>query len=393
MDDNHVMVNGNMMDKKLFKKAVKRMINERLKITLIGCGACGNGIVSEIEADVQALEGDKSNISFVGINTSTEDLAAVVLSHKIHINGSKGAACERENGVQDLAESIDGILEELKNYIVEDSIVFIVTSLGGGTGSAISPPLAAILLESGYRVGMVVVLPADNESLKIKDNARKTFNEIEEMKPQLGSIFILDNNAGAKQKINQTFAALFTGVLCISNKSQDGNMDLAEVEKCLTTPSFSIITKVSKKNGNTSNIADILNGSSNIFAERNDKVVSVIGISEAVSAEDSNIDMTELRKEIGTAPTEFHGYLSESEENVIILSGLTMPYARIDRMAESVDNGADIIQNAVKATTEVRTSKESDVFGKASAHALKKQDNGPKGISALEKLKAKRISK
>lgn len=393
MDDNNVMVNENVVDKKLFKKAAKRMINERLKITLIGCGACGNGVVSEIEADVQALEGNKSNISFVGINTSTEDLDSVVLSHKIHINGSKGAACERDNGVQELAESIDSILEELKKYIVEDSIIFIVTSLGGGTGSAISPPLAEILLESGYRVGMVVVLPADNESLKIKDNARKTFNEIEVMKPRLGSIFILDNNAGNKQAINQIFASLFTGVLCINNKSQDGNMDLAEIEACLTTPSFSIITKTNKINGSTAKIIEILNKSNNIFAKRDDKVVSVIGISEAVSAKDSNIDMEELRKEVGTAPTEFHGYLSESGENVVILSGLTMPYARIDSMGESVDKDADIIQNAVKATTEVRTSKESDVFAKASAEAVKKQDNRPKGISALEKLKAKRISK
>lgn len=393
MDENNVMVNGKTVDKKQFKKMIKRKINERLKITLIGCGACGNGIVSEIQADVQALEGDKSNISFVGINTSTEDLESVVLLHKIHINNSKGAACDRENGVQDLAESIDSILEELKEYIIEDSIVFIVTSLGGGTGSAISPPLAEILLESGYRVGMVVVLPADNESLKIKDNARKTFYEIEEMKPQLGSIFILDNNAGTKQKINQTFASLFTGVLCINNKSKDGNMDLAEIEACLTTPSFSIITKTNKIKGNTANIIGILNSSTNIFAKRDDKVVSVIGISEAASAKDSGIDMKDLRKEAGTAPTEFHGYLSESEENVIILSGLTMPYVRIDSMAESVDSGADIIQNAVKATTEIRTSKESDVFGKASAEALKKQDNRPKGISALEKLKAKRISK
>ena len=392
MNENNIIVNGSEMDEKRFKKTIKRMINERLRITLIGCGACGNGIVSEIEADVQALEGDKSNISFVGINTSMEDLASVALSHKIHISGSKGAACERENGVQELAESIDGIMEELKKYIVEDSIIFIVTSLGGGTGSAISPPLADILLESGYRVGMVAVLPADNESLKIKDNARKAFNEIEEMKPRLGSIFILDNKAGSRQAVNQTFASLFAGVLCISNKSQDGNMDLAEIEACLATPSFSIIAKVGRKKGNTADIAEILNGS-NIFAERNDKVVSVIGISEAVSAEESRIDMAELRKEMGTAPTEFHGYLSESGENVVILSGLTMPYARIDRMGESVDKDADIIQNAVKATTEVRISKESDVFAKATAEAVKKQDGRPKGISALEKLKAKRISK
>lgn len=373
----------------------KRSINDRLKITVIGCGACGNGICAEIQKDVFALEGNKSNVSFIGINTSTEDLATVDLDHKIHLNNSKGAACNRENGVQDLAESIEIILPELQNYIIEDSIVFIATSLGGGTGSAITPHLASILLGLGFRVGIIAVLPSDNESLKIKDNSRQTFNEIEGLKPQLGSIFILDNNSVDKQQINRTFASLFTSVMCINNKSQDGNMDLAEIEACLTTPSFSIITKVSRKNGNTAKIVEILNDNNNIFAKRDDKVVSVIGISEAVSAKESNIDMTGLRKEIGTAPTEFHGYLSVSEENVIILSGLTMPYGRVDTMAESVDSEADIIQNAMKATTQVRTANVSDVFRKPVIDTTMQTTNEPKmlGMAALADLKARRISK
>ena len=373
----------------------KRSINDRLKITVIGCGACGNGICAEIQKDVFALEGNKSNVSFIGINTSTEDLATVDLDHKIHLNNSKGAACNRENGVQDLAESIEIILPELQSYIIEDSIVFIATSLGGGTGSAITPHLASILLGLGFRVGIIVVLPSDNESLKIKDNSRQTFNEIEGLKPQLGSIFILDNNSADKQQINRTFASLFTSVMCINNKSQDGNMDLAEIEACLTTPSFSIITKVSRKNGNTAKIVEILNDNNNIFAKRDDKVVSVIGISEAVSAKESNIDMTGLRKEIGTAPTEFHGYLSASEENVIILSGLTMPYGRVDAMAESVDSEADIIQNAMKATTQVRTANVSDVFRKPVIDTTMQTTNEPKmlGMAALADLKARRISK
>ena len=373
---------------------MKKIVNERLKVTVIGCGACGNGITAEIEDKIRELGGDKSNTTFIGINTSTEDLASVNLSHKIHVNNSKGAACNRENSIQDLAESIDTILEELKSYIIEDSIVFIATSLGGGTGSAIAPMLAEILLDEGYTVGMIVVLPADSESLKIKDNARQAFYEIEELKPRMGSIFILDNNATDKITVNKVFASLFAGVMCINNKSQDGNMDLAEIEACLKTPSFSIITKTNKEKGTTANIVDILNRNNNIFAKREDKTVSVIGISEAVSAKESRIDMSELRKEIGVAPTEFHGYLSESGENVIILSGLVMPYTRVDAMTESIQKEADIIKNSMKATTEVRTAKTLDVFITPVVEVAPTQTNDkPKGISALEKLKAKRISK
>lgn len=368
-------------------------INERLKITVIGCGACGNSIAAKMEKYIKELDGNKSNTSFVGVNTSTEDLASVELSHKIHINNSKGAACNRENSIQDLAESIDTILDELKSYIIKDSIVFIATSLGGGTGSAVSPMLAEILLDEGYKVGMIAVLPADSESLKIKDNARQAFYEIEELKPRMGSIFILDNNATDKMRINSTFASLFSSVLCINNKSQDGNMDLAEIEACLTTPSFSIITKASRENGTTSNILDVLNRDSNIFAKREDKTVSVMGISEAVSAKDSKIDMVELRKEIGVAPTEFHGYLSESEENVLILSGLVMPYSRVDAMTESIQKDADIIKSSVKAITEVRTAKDIDVFSAPIVEMPAQTTEKSSGLSALERLKAKRISK
>lgn len=371
----------------------KNVINERLKITVIGCGACGNSITAKIEECVRDLEGNKANVSFVGINTSTEDLASVSLSHKIHINNSKGAACNRENSIQDLAESIDTILEELKSYIIEDSIVFIATSLGGGTGSAVAPMLAEILLDEGYTVGMIVVLPADNESLKIKDNARQAFNEIEELKPRMGSIFILDNNATDKMKINSTFASLFTSVMCINNKSQDGNMDLAEIEACLKTPSFSIITRANKGNGTTANIVDVLNRDSNIFAKREDKTITVMGLSEAVSAKESRIDMTELRKAIGVAPTEFHGFLSESEENVLILSGLVMPYGRVDAMVDSIQREASVIQSSMRATTEVRAAKTLDVFSTPVIETPTQTNDKPKGLSALEKLKAKRISK
>ena len=104
--------------------------------------------------------------------------------------------------------------------------------------------------------------------------------------------------------------------------------------------------------------------------------------------------MSELRKEIGVAPTEFHGYLSESGENVIILAGLVMPYTRVDEMTESIQKEADIIKNSMKATMEVRTAKTLDVFSKPMEEVVTVQTvEKPKGLSALDKLKAKRISK
>lgn len=69
---------------------MNKNINERLKITVVGCGQAGGSITARIEESVNDLGGNKANTSFVGINTSTEDLASVKLSHKIHMNNSKG---------------------------------------------------------------------------------------------------------------------------------------------------------------------------------------------------------------------------------------------------------------------------------------------------------------
>ena len=352
-------------------------INERLKVTVIGCGQCGCQITSEIEQAVNRLDGSKENVAFVGINTSQEDLASVQLSHKIWIEGSKGAAGQRERSISELSYGIDGILEELKSHIITDSIVFVASSLGGGTGSAIAPVLADILLESEYTVGMILVLPADSEPLKIRDNARQAFDEVDQLKPRMGSIFILDNNAMNKLTINRTFASLFTGILCINNRSIDGNMDLAEIEECLKCPSFSIIAKLNGEKGTTANIIDVIDRDNNIFAKRDDKTINIMGISESASARDSQIDVVELRKGIGMAPTEFHGYMSDSGENVIILSGLNMPYSRIDAMTESIkeETTKRILNVRIRENEHLEREKVAKVTGESGADdgSLKKE--------------------
>lgn len=95
---------------------MNKKLNRRLKTTFIGCGQCGCQIVSEIEKRVMGLDGTKDNTSFVGINSSLEDLSAVNLSHKIHMKNCTGAAGNRNRSLDALAENIDEILPELQKY-------------------------------------------------------------------------------------------------------------------------------------------------------------------------------------------------------------------------------------------------------------------------------------
>ena len=70
-----------------------------------------------------------------------------------------------------LSESIDEVMNVLEQQITEEYI-FVVFSLGGGSGSGIGAFLASVLAENlGKKVGLVIILPAMNESLQARINA------------------------------------------------------------------------------------------------------------------------------------------------------------------------------------------------------------------------------
>ena len=62
-------------------------------------------------------------------------------------------------------------------------------------------------------------------------------------------------------------------------------------------------------------------------------------------------------------------------------------------MTESIQKEADIIKNSRKATTEVRTGKNIDIFATPTVEQTATTTGKPKGLTALEKLRAKKISR
>lgn len=96
---------------------MNKKLNRRLKTTFIGCGQCGCQIVSEIEKRVMGLDGTKDNTSFVGINSSLEDLSAVNLSHKIHMKNCTGAAGNRNRSLDALGRMNNQRLRQQMNYV------------------------------------------------------------------------------------------------------------------------------------------------------------------------------------------------------------------------------------------------------------------------------------
>ena len=212
-----------------------KMVKEMLRF--IAVGAAGANVVQMLE---------KKGYKAYYINLAKQDLDLINSPNKLHISGGEGASKNRSKAKKVLSESIDEVMNVLEQQITEEYI-FVVFSLGGGSGSGIGAFLASVLAENpDKKVGLVIILPAMNESLQARINAYEALAEIVELKNELCSIFILDNNQREdKLSINRSFANMFDSFINISNYSSiRGVIDIAEQKTLLETSGVAMIHKI-----------------------------------------------------------------------------------------------------------------------------------------------------
>lgn len=160
-----------------------------LNIGFVGVGQCGGNIANEF-----ARLGYKA----IAINTSETDLEK--LNHIQKNNrlliplGVQGAGKNPEVGKQALTEHIESVMHLIGQVFVLDKIdfLFVCAGLGGGTGSGVAPLLTQILSEQGYPIGMIVTIPSESESPKVKIVALNAFEELSQIE-NMGATFVIDN--------------------------------------------------------------------------------------------------------------------------------------------------------------------------------------------------------
>ena len=203
-------------------------MNKTLKenIRFLCVGAAGGNVGQMLE---------KKGYKAYYINLAKQDLDLIPSPNKLHIPGGEGASKNRAKAKMVLSESIDEVMDIVDQQITEDYI-FVVYSLGGGTGSGLGTFLASVIAENpDKKVGLVIILPAMDESLQSRINAYEALTEIVALKNSLCSIFILDNNQREdKLSINRSYATLFDSFISISNFSSiRGVIDTAEQKTLL----------------------------------------------------------------------------------------------------------------------------------------------------------------
>lgn len=312
------------------------MRNKTLKedIRFLAVGAAGGNVAQMLE---------RKGYKAYYINLAKQDLDLINSPNKLHIKNGEGASKNRDKAKEVLSESIDDVLEVLEQQIME-KYIFVVYSLGGGTGSGIGTFLASVIAENpDKKVGLVVILPSMSESLQARINSYEALAEIIKLQKSLGSVFILDNNKREdKLSINRTFAGLFDSFVNIAMVSSiRGVIDLAEQKTLLETSGVAMIHRVAQ-NEQSDLLPTIKNG---IYADiEPNKRIKYIGLSQPDTKDAIGIDVV-----IDVVGQPIDNYMSYgNQETVLYLAGLSFPKTYINSLAESIKAEQERVQKVIE---------------------------------------------
>lgn len=308
------------------------------KVGLIAVGQAGGNIGVK-------LQEKGYNVLFV--NTSEEDLDTLEKAKfKHHIKGGEGCNKDRNKAKELVIENFDEIFTEIDNKIKED-FIYVIFSTGGGTGSGASPMLIDLLIQNAEKkVGAITIIPSENEPLKTHINAYECFKELAGIEG-IGSTIVLDNNACEnKLSINKDFVEAFDMMLDMpSHRDVRGNIDKAELKEIIETRGMLTVTSVEQKESTIANLIATLKN--NIYAPiENDKVITYIGLLAA-----NQLDLVELKKEVGNYLDAFQGYTDEGP-TVCVLAGLSLPFTRLEEIKTKVMEVQETVKRNLQATRE-----------------------------------------
>ena len=299
------------------------------KIGIVAVGQAGGNIGHLLE---------QKGFEIMYINSSKGDLDTINSdkSKKYHIKNGLGCAKERLTAKNLIKEDYKNILEKIQEKFINKLFVYLIFSTGGGTGSGSSPILAKFLLEHLEKnVGFITVLPGEKDTLQAHINAFECFQEISKLE-NLGGTFVIDNNTEKNiLGINERFTSLFNKIFDYKKyETAKGNVDEAEILKLLNTKGMISLGKCKKEESTKKLINNIKNG---IFAPlENDSKIKYLGLFNSIK-----FDNELFRKEIGTYIDKFESV--STEETLVILSGLTLPFTRILEMRDKIQKEKDVI--------------------------------------------------
>ena len=307
------------------------------------------------------------------VNTSMEDLSTLAdAKHVYHITDGEGAARDRDRAKELVAADILDLRYEITKTFTEE-FIFVIFSAGGGTGSGAGPMMIAYLSElfPDSVICGITILPAARESIKARYNAFECFIELEKL--NAGSLFVIDNNGKPdKFALNETFVSLFMNMLKMTGYTDErGNIDVKELKEVLSATGTALISVLPSGQSSTPRLIDSLKNG--IFARlEEDHNVQYMALSMA-----SEINTDAFMSVMGTPEDIFQGY--NPDATICVMSGLTIPYKKLDEIKALVSEEQDTI-------SKVRDIPKPSLLQNSIELKLRKKAEKPKSLKSPDEI-------
>src|SRR5437667_2766141 len=148
---------------------------EFIPVKVVSVGGAGLNALDRIVLD--GLE--KAGV--VAINTDVQSLTSTVAPQKGQLGRTVtrglGAGGDPELGYQAAEEAAD----EIREALADANVIFVITGLGGGTGSGAAPYVAHLAREAGALVIAFVTLPFTFEGKRRATQAREALGRLNEI--------------------------------------------------------------------------------------------------------------------------------------------------------------------------------------------------------------------
>ena len=339
-----------------------------LHICTVGIGNAGN--------QISDLAMKMYNIPGIAINSSQKDLMNVSKIPKIVVGDNKGAGKNREEAKRFVKQHAQTLLttESFTKHIEENDITFIISSVGGGTGSGMAPILTDILSRqySDKKFVLIEVYPPLSESIAAQQNSIDYLKEVKSFLPNVVYL-AYDNNKRAdlttpemmkaiNEEIVNTLVVFRGEYLYPTPFNSIDEKDMLRFFETSGRMAVYILDNIKEKDFDNKSLEDaiidlIKNKSTNVELDR-DGVVKRLGVIANLNSNISKMFDTKLTKvkELIGEPVESyeHMYMTTNadEENrlILILSGLSIPDDRLTKMVQRIKEGLNELSSVKESS-------------------------------------------
>lgn len=349
-----------------------------LKVCTIGIGNAGNQV-----AELAMVE---KKIPGIAINSSAKDLTNIKNISKIIIGDNKGAGKNRDEAKRFVKEQVRNLLgQEIFTSMIKDSdVIFVISSIGGGTGSGMSPMMTDILSRTfkDKKFIIVEIYPPIGESIAAQQNSIDYLKEVKSFLPN-AVYMCYDNNRKSdlptpemmkaiNKEIVEHMAIIRGDYLYPTSYNSIDEKDMLKLIEREGRLAIYLLEGIKEKDLDSKDVEDMIidvikNQSTNVELDR-DKIVKCLGVivnlNENIN-KNFNTNINKVKGLIGEPVEGFeHIWIGEKEdENRIglILSGLSVPDDRIEKIVQRIEEGLEALNR----------TKESSVLDSADTNLIK----------------------